>query len=344
MDGFFNKRTVAPAASVKTLAAKAKEGVSPIINSSAEAATTLRQTTAKTVHRGAQRSKTLVRSAVSKPAAVKPKANSLFVNQTNRVQASKVNDSRAFRAKSASKNAKVRRFSGFSSSKAKQPTVTTAVEGSIPAAAAAASASSREVMPSMVTSVSHQHLERLLDQALHRADAHKKAMQGKLPGRSWWRRTLDAPRWASLGTAFLIIAILGAFFAWQNVPQVSMRLAATKSSVNASVPDYTPPGFSFAGPIQYTNSSVTMDFKANSDDARNFKITQEKSTETSPSLAANSLADDSTVQTSQVNGTTVYIYGDQNHATWVNHGVRYTIQDNAKLDTEQILKIAGSLQ
>lgn len=343
MDGFFTKKSASQTSSVKTLAVKAKAGVAPIINSSAEAVTALRQTTAKTVHRGAQRSKTLVRSAVSKPAAPKPKPNSLFVNPSSRVQASKVNGSRAFRAKSTSKNTKVRRFGGFSSvSRAKQ---TPAPSPPTPKPAATApSAPSREVMPSMVTSVSHQHLERLLDQALHRADAHKKALQGKLPGRSWRRRVLDAPRWASLGTAFLIVVVLGAFFAWQNVPQVSMRLASTKSSVNASVPDYTPPGFSFAGPIQYTDGSVTIDFKANSDSARNFKITQEKSTETSPSLAANTLADDSSVQTSQVNGTTVYIYGEQNHATWVNHGVRYTIQDNAKLDTEQILKIADSLR
>jgi hypothetical protein len=49
------------------------------------------------------------------------------------------------------------------------------------------------------------------------------------------------------------------------------------------------------------------------------------------------------VQTSVVNGTTVYIYGQTNDAAWVNNGVQYTVQDKASLNSDQLLKIANSL-
>ena len=123
-----------------------------------------------------------------------------------------------------------------------------------------------------------------------------------------------------------------------------MKLAAQKANFNATVPDYTPPGFSFSGPIAYTDRAVVIHFTSNTGDDRNFKLTQEPSSETSTSLAANTLANDTKVQTSQVNGTTIYIYDEDNHATWVNHGIRYTIEDNAKLNAEQLLKIADSVQ
>lgn len=291
------------------------------------------------MHRGTQRSKTLVRSGVSKPLSLKNKGTGLFISSANRTRVSKINSSRAFRASQTSKASTVNKFQGYSNT----PKTNTAPVPSRTAAVQTTQAVNAKSLPSLTTTVSHQNLERLLDQALHRADAHKKAMQGKLPGRNWWQKVLDAPKWASLGSLALAIAILGGFFAWQNIPQVSMRLAANRANVAAAVPAYTPPGFSFSGPIEYSDKTVAIDYRANSDDSRKYVLTQQSSNETSPSLVANSLSNNK-VQTSQINGTTVYIYGDQNHATWVNHGVRYTIEDNAKLDTDQILKIVDSLR
>jgi Domain of unknown function (DUF4367) len=343
LDGFFSKGPTP--SGLKNIASKARTGVSPIINTSASVAgsagSSIRQT-AQTVHRSAQRSKTLMRTAVSKPINENPKNISLFVNKSSKASASKVNPLRAAKAKTITKNAHVRRFNPLSHTKA-PATAQTPVKALQTAPVSAKATATNRPLPSMVTSASHHQIERLLDQALHRADAHKQALHGRGHNRNGFRKVLNAPRWLSFGSAFLVIALLGGFFAWQNIPQISMRVASAKSSVDASVPDYTPPGFGFSGPISYTDDAVKMSFKANSDSSRGFTLVQEASPETSPSLAANSLNGGENVQTSQVNGTTVYIYGDNNHAMWVNKGIRYTIEDGAKLNSDQILKIADSL-
>jgi hypothetical protein len=195
----------------------------------------------------------------------------------------------------------------------------------------------------MVTSVSHQHLERLLDQALTRADAHKKARHAEFRNRSVFHRFLAMPKWASIGATTAVVLLLVGFFAWQNVPQVAMRVAATRAHVSASVPGYVPSGFGFAAPIGYSNGVVAIKFKASGDAARNFTISQQRSSWDSTSLVANAIPKDAQMQTSQIKGTTVYIYGTGNDAAWVNHGIRYTLKDQANLNSEQILRIADSL-
>jgi hypothetical protein len=73
-----------------------------------------------------------------------------------------------------------------------------------------------------------------------------------------------------------------------------------------------------------------------------FTITQEKSSLDSSSLIATELSA-TTPQSSQVNGKTVYIYGNDNDALWVDHGMKFFIDDHANLNADQILRIAGSL-
>lgn len=251
---------------------------------------------------------------------------------------------RQLRAKSAVKHSNVSRFSPPSQAVEHRPTKSSNPSaGYAPARALVQATAAAPPLPSMITSVSHHQLERLLDHALFRADAHRRAQRGYLPGQRRWQRVITRPKWLSIGIGALAVAMVAAFLAWQNVPQLSMRLAASRAHVSASVPSYIPSGFSYSGPINYSEGSVSIDFKTTSNNGSSFTLTQQKSTENSASLAANSLPGNSQVQTSQVSGSTVYIYGAKNDATWVNHGVRYTIVDKANLKSDQILKIAGSL-
>jgi hypothetical protein len=86
-----------------------------------------------------------------------------------------------------------------------------------------------------------------------------------------------------------------------------------------------------------------MKFKANDSSAREFTVSQASSKMSSKSLEDKVVPDNVQVQTSVVNGTTVYIYGENNDAAWVNNGMQYTIKDAASLNSDQILKIANSL-
>lgn len=346
IDGFIKKTSSRDA--FKGYASKAKSSVSPLIVAPANAASTGLRRSAQSVHRGAQRSKTLMRGGLTKPITIKRSGTSSDTNTRSlKSYAYSINPLRVARAKTATKNASVQRYNLQKDSKVESlpATKTSPIAGEVlpgRSKLSAATATARP-LPSMITSVSHHQIERLLDQALFKADAHRKALRGQLPGQSRFRRVLARPKWLTVGSGLLAILLLAGFFAWQNVPQVSMRLAASNAHVSASVPGYTPAGFSFNGPISHTGDAVKMNFKATADTNRSFAITQQSSSEDSASLVANNLPDSSEVQTSQVNGTTVYIYGHKNDATWVSHGVRYTIEDRANLNSDQILKIANSL-
>jgi hypothetical protein len=302
---------------------------------------------AKKVHQGTQKAETLMRGAVKKPAIPKPSpANRAQKAKTGKVLS--IEPTRARRARETSKHTKISRFGQPKAAvepeivqkpnKLNAPGRSTA-QTQTPSAAAKAVA-----MPSMVTSVSHQHLERLLDQALFRADAHKQALKGRSPNQNLWQKARFAPRWVSAMCILLVLAVIGAFFAWQNIPQFSMKIAANKAHIAASIPAYSPSGFKFSGPISSSKGEVTMKFTANGDTGRNFSISQKNTSWDSASLLANYVNPvHHNYQTSQVKGTTLYMYGDKNNATWVSNGIWYTINDEANLNSDQLMKIADSM-
>ena len=299
---------------------------------------------AQNIHLKTQRPKTLMRSGVVKP----PRTSSSDTIPKPQVRSATVSPARVTRIQGIAKNQKVRRFKQSLSVAAKKPAKQVASVGEIISAPSTALVSaSRTIavapaMPSMITSVSHHQLERMLDEALTKADSHKQALKEQLNGKRRWQGFKFVPRWLII-TAIVLALLAGGFLVWRNVPQVSMRIAAARSHIDASMPNYTPSGFSFAGPINTVSGAVTMHFKANTNNAKTFAITQEKSGLDSSSLAANITPKDFQVQTSEVNGSTVYIYGSGNDAVWVNNGVLYTIKDKADLDSNQILKIAQGL-
>lgn len=317
--------------------------VSPVkvLSKNAEEATPKRlQYKTPTVRQRAQHSQTLMRGAVKRPALT----NSGVVAgiRASKARTISVNPARAFHAKTIVKNAKVERFGKImpsvssTSRKVAGPKLVSGVRSASPANISAKSVA--VPLPSMITSASHQQLERLLDHALINANSHQQTLRAKTKG---WRRIRCAPQWLSIGSALLVVLLVGGFFAWQNIPQLSMRVASTKAHVDASVPAYTPSGYSLAGPVKASDNKVTASYKAPGNSS--FAITQQASSWDSSSVAASAVPSNTQVQTSQVNGTTVYIYGNQNDAKWVNHGVLFSIQDKANLSSDQILKIANSL-
>lgn len=296
---------------------------------------------AQSLHRNLQRSHALMRSVVSKPGSKPSADNTKTVRGAHHQEL--VDTKRASRAIQVVKNTQIRRF-GSNSGLVPQMTSATQAHTSAPARAVVRSKpGSNRSGPSIVDRMSSQRLERLLDEALLRADSHKNSSGSRKSNGHLSRGIFRAPRWASMAAGLAVVLLLGGFFTWQNVPQVSMRLAASRAKIPGSVPSYTPSGFSFSGPIWYSNGEVSVKFKANGDHQRTFTITQRKTNWDSQSLAENTLKGSSGVQTSQINGTTVYIYGAMNDASWVNEGVLYSLKDKASLTSDQILKIAGSM-
>lgn len=158
------------------------------------------------------------------------------------------------------------------------------------------------------------------------------------------RRSLFSgrPRLASLMTACFAMVILGAYLTYLNMPNLSVRVAASQAGIAASFPDYRPDGYRFAGPVAYAPGQVSMTFKANGGD-RSYTVTEQSSSWDSQAVYDNLVAkaSDGGYITNSQQGLTVYTYG--NKAAWVNGGILYTIDGDAPLSNEQLLEIAGSL-
>ncbi|HET7529042.1 MAG TPA: DUF4367 domain-containing protein [Candidatus Saccharimonadales bacterium] len=286
------------------------------------------------VHKGAERPRTLMRGGLKKPT---PSPKSDIQYQTSRPKIAT-----QLRAQTIKMHAKVNRFGGTASPASDAPAK--AVSGELVSRSrSGGDDAAKAPLPSMITSVSHQKLERLLDEALTRADAHKEALRYQAARHFWHRRFLSGRRkWIAVVAVFFVAAG-GLFAAWRNVPQLSVKVAGMKAHVSAAVPSYKPDGFVVASPAKAVGTGVTMKYKSAADDSQTYEISQTRSHLTSQLVSQSVVPKGAPVQTSQVNGNTVYIYGPANDAAWVNDGVLYTIKDGANLSSDQLIKIVQGL-
>ncbi len=185
----------------------------------------------------------------------------------------------------------------------------------------------------------------LLDRALEAAQSHnepfydpKKPMHKRIA-----KRIGISAKALAISTTVLAGLLIGGFYAYQNVPNLAMRVASARAGFGATMPEYSPSGFTFQGPVQYSAGQVVVSFKSNSDASRNYKLSQQTSTWTSDTLLSNFVAiGGKAYQTYQDRGRTIYIY-DGSNATWVNGGVWYQIEGNSDLTSDQLVRIAASL-
>lgn len=155
------------------------------------------------------------------------------------------------------------------------------------------------------------------------------------------RRLTHQPRLATILTSSLALLLLAGYLTYINLPNISMRVAATRAGISANYPNYKPDGYHFAGPITYQPGEVNISFQSNTNE-RNFVIKQKASSWDSQAVLDNYVTKKTgTYLTYQERGLTIYSFG--NKAAWVNGGLLYTIEGNAPLGSDQLLKIATSM-
>ena len=108
-----------------------------------------------------------------------------------------------------------------------------------------------------------------------------------------------------------IVFLLGGYLTYINIPGLSVGIAGSQAGVAASYPHYRPDGYSFDGPV------AVLDNLVEKESAGKYQTTSE-------------------------GGVTIYTY-DDNKAAWTNGGILYTIDGNAPLNNEQIIRIAASM-
>lgn len=146
----------------------------------------------------------------------------------------------------------------------------------------------------------------------------------------------------SMASGGLAILLLAGYLTYISMPTISMRVAAAQAGIDASYPSYQPSGYSLAGPIAYGDGEVSIAFAANAG-PQNYTISEKATSWDSSALLENYVipASGGVYTTHQQGGLTIYTY--DSGAAWVNGGILYTIEGNAPLSQDQILKIASSL-
>ncbi len=196
--------------------------------------------------------------------------------------------------------------------------------------------------PNVIESISNNNLERMLDHALIRADAHKKALGGRYKhGNRFWNKAMRMPTWILFGVPVFVLVIIASFFAWRNIPQLSTKVASMRTHISASIPSYSPAGFSIAGPAVAGDNSVTFQYKDNTDASKFYTIKEEASNLDTSSLIASHNSSSQQVQTSQANGVQIVVLGSKSMC--VSGGKLTTIADQAGLPPDELLNVAKSV-
>jgi hypothetical protein len=286
------------------------------------------------IHGRPQRSRTLMRHIVKKPTRSAQKA----VDLAPHVKSHPIHPTKELRAKTAVMHPHVKRFGYFAEKPQPSPVMEITHHNK---KAEVEVLPELPTLPSLVTSASHKKLEKMLDEALFSADAHRQMMNARRH-RGLTSKLAGVPFWLKFAVITAFVSVVALFLIWQNLPAVAVHVASAKAHVNAAIPAYTPEGFAYTGQLKYVPGAVTMEYKDIKHDQGSFSLTQTASNLSGQSLEDQALPKEAPVQTSEVKGTTVYIYGHSN-AMWANRNVVYKLENKADLTSDQVLKIVQSL-
>lgn len=132
-----------------------------------------------------------------------------------------------------------------------------------------------------------------------------------------------------------------AYFVTTNIPDISVRVAAMQTGVEASYPSYVPSDFSLDN-IDSGDGKIILTFKTTS--GRSFSLIEEKSSWDSAALQRNYVQETwkDNYTTTHEQGITIFI--NEANAAWVNGGVLYKINaDPGVLTKKQLRNIVTSM-
>lgn len=282
------------------------------------------------------KSKTLMRSAVKKPTLAQQKAATPHIIRRATLVLSPSKD-RLQRAKQVKKSSLVNKFGGSQSAvKVNHLPLLVKPEPSAPPINVPKTKKTAKIAGSTV----HKNI---FEKAVEKSESHRQAKPKKLPRSHRAAHKLKvSPRVLNLAASSLAAVLLIGFVAYQNVPNLSMRVAATRAGIDGRLPDYHPAGFGLSGPIEYRPGQITLQYASRSDN-RNFKVSQRASQWNSDTLLEHYVAPNSQqYQEIKDSGKTIFVYDDGN-ATWVDGGVWYEIDGNSILSNDQLVRMAASL-
>ena len=297
------------------------------------------------LHHRIERAKTLMRQTVQKPTPAKQiehksSASPKVHHRAHRSDRLQIDPERLARAHQTAKNHLVNRFgTQKAASTIKFITVDLPVQ---PEPAEEAPGPNEDWIPPSQAKTA-DHAQSVWEEAIDHATSHTQPRAKRLGRRHRLSQKLGvSTNLVNVGAIALSVILLAGFIVYQNVPNLSMQLAAQRAGVPGALPGYQPSGFGLSGPIQYRSGQITLNFQSHSD-KRQFQIRQQSSDWSDVTLVKDYLVPEhATFQTRQAGNKTVYIY-DNHNATWVDNGVWYQVEGNSSLNNEQLLQLAASM-
>lgn len=184
------------------------------------------------------------------------------------------------------------------------------------------------------------------DQALRKALRSVAAMDGETTEKSprnkrTVKRKVSAKRFVLAFFCALLCVAGVIYFVGSNIPDISVKVAAMQTGIEASYPSYIPRDFSLSD-ISSEEGKITLVFKG--PEKSSFTLTEEKSSWDSTAVLRNYVEPNwnNNYITTHEQGITIYISGS--NAAWVNGGVLYKIDSSGQgLTKKQLRNIVTSL-
>lgn len=298
------------------------------------------------LHTKTDRSRTLMRKTVPKPQTATQTSPNSQQNHQLKNKSVVVPHARVLRAKETSRSSLVSRY-GLNQSK------TSFVKAFIPVKEApqplpphhAGQIQNSHKATSAAAPARHDHkvsTSSILRNAVENSTSHTEVYKPAKKQIFITKNISVSTRALSAGSLMVAGLVLGAFIMYQNVPNVRMRIATTRSGVKGNLPTYQPAGFSIGSSFKYDPGRIIIGFNSTSDKNRKFEITQTNSQWNSDSLLENFVATTKKpYQTYQDKGKTIYIY-DGTNATWVDGGIWYRVEGNSQMSSNQLINLATS--
>ncbi|RTK94692.1 hypothetical protein EKI60_02175 [Candidatus Saccharibacteria bacterium] len=332
-----------PARASKTISVTVKDTAEPTVISPSKplAETRVKKAThtrpsaqrAHSIHVKTERSKTLRRSGLAKPTVSKPiRSKAGLATQPNTIHITNNSATRTERAQHIIRSNKVSKFASAAPVHHKTAHIPVKVA---PEHKASHSYNIEDTPPTLAIAA-----ETVRETITKSADIFENALQSATSHHVTTSSRKKRKGLRAAATVSAAVLLLVVFFAQQNTPRMALRAARSEIGFAASLPSYQPSGFGLKGKVQYQKGLVLANYQSNSDD-RGYTITQTTANFDNYGLASNLAAQGKDFEVNTVDGQRIYV--SRSGATWVKHGVWYTIDGNAGLNTEQLSRIATSL-
>lgn len=309
-----------------------------------------RPPTRQVKHRQPERSKTLMRHVVPKPAverkpAIKTTATAGIMAKPvsdiaspleKKLSVGHVDPIRLSHAKHTPKSHHIKRFTKHDVSPAQTALGAKPAQVATPAVVQAIPKPTGAVMATKPAVQARTANADIFEAALARANSHTASLPKKTVG----RRGRLSTRLISVVAGIAAFLVIGGFVTYLNMPALELRVASIRAGFQAEMPRYQPLGYAMEGDIKSSEGRIAMHFRSGDS---GYTITQTASDWNSQTLLdAYTDKHGAPERTVQSQGRIIYLY-DETRATWVNGGVQYEITGNASLTSEDLVSLATSM-